>query len=208
MHCLDLVILIYQKYLFCVYSKWQQIRVLQARIKVCNLLWWLRSVNHVRFIEECVWRSMFLAKKSVHKCDKHGLATTSLNQKDSLWNGNTLTLVKKVLSPAVSKEGNADSLLGYEWIYHYWFSWNVEIVNSASYCWFLWQYFTLFIEWPMYVCVCDIYKRIRIWRKFEKVIQSEEFNVKESLFYNVSVLINHHQDVVKILFNVVRSLNF
>ncbi len=39
-----------------------------------------------------------------------------------------------------------------------------------------------------------IYIYIYIRRKTEKnVIQSEEFNVKESHCYEVSVLINHHQ---------------
>ena len=40
-----------------------------------------------------------------------------------------------------------------------------------------------------------------MWReKFKnKVIQSEEFNIKESRRYNVSVSINHHQDLEKML---------
>ena len=37
-----------------------------------------------------------------------------------------------------------------------------------------------------------------IWRKIEnKVIQSDEFIVKKGRRYNISVLINHHQDVQK-----------
>ena len=36
-----------------------------------------------------------------------------------------------------------------------------------------------------------------MWRKImkNKVIQSEEFNMKESRHYNVSVSINYHQDL-------------
>ena len=37
------------------------------------------------------------------------------------------------------------------------------------------------------------------------VIQSEESNMKENRRYNVSVLINHHQDLEKILSNIIRS---
>ena len=36
------------------------------------------------------------------------------------------------------------------------------------------------------------------------LIQCEEFNMKESQ-YNVSVLINHHQGLEKVLLSVVRS---
>ena len=38
-----------------------------------------------------------------------------------------------------------------------------------------------------------------MWRKIleNKVIQSEEYNVKESRRYNISVSINHHQDLEK-----------
>ena len=39
----------------------------------------------------------------------------------------------------------------------------------------------------------------------KNLIQREEFNMKESRPYNVSVLINHHQDLEKILSSVVRS---
>ena len=38
-----------------------------------------------------------------------------------------------------------------------------------------------------------------------KVIQSEEFNMKESQCYNFLVLINHHLDLEKMLFRVVIS---
>ena len=37
-----------------------------------------------------------------------------------------------------------------------------------------------------------------------KVIQSEEFDMEESRCYNVSVSINHHQDLEKMLSSVVR----
>ena len=43
-------------------------------------------------------------------------------------------------------------------------------------------------------------------KNWRKVIQSKEFNIKESGRYNVSVLINHHQDFEKMLSIVVRSL--
>ena len=36
-----------------------------------------------------------------------------------------------------------------------------------------------------------------------KVIQSKQFNVKESWHYNVSILMNHHQDLEKMLSSVV-----
>ena len=38
-----------------------------------------------------------------------------------------------------------------------------------------------------------------------KLIQSEEFNMKESQCYNISVSINHHQDLEKMLWSIVRS---
>ena len=45
-------------------------------------------------------------------------------------------------------------------------------------------------------------KNPTIWRKIEnKVIQSDEFIVKESQCYNVSALINHHQDFKNWLIN-------
>ena len=42
----------------------------------------------------------------------------------------------------------------------------------------------------------NIYIYIYIWRKIEKnkVVQTDEFIVKASQHYNISVLINHHQD--------------
>ena len=49
----------------------------------------------------------------------------------------------------------------------------------------------------------------KIWQYVEKlekqVSQKEEFNLKESWRSNVSVLINHHQDLEKMLSHVVRS---
>ena len=51
-----------------------------------------------------------------------------------------------------------------------------------------------------------IYTHTYIWRKIEKLIQSEEFIVKESQRYNLSVLINHHQDLEKMTSSVVRSM--
>ena len=53
------------------------------------------------------------------------------------------------------------------------------------------------------VCVC-VYIYIYTERETEnKVIQSEEFNVKESRRYNMSILINHYQDLEKMLSSVV-----
>ena len=50
-------------------------------------------------------------------------------------------------------------------------------------------------------------KNPTIWRKIEnKVIQSEESNMKESRYFNVSVLLNDHQVLEKMLSSVVRSL--
>ena len=48
---------------------------------------------------------------------------------------------------------------------------------------------------------------LTMWRKIwkNKVIQSEEFNIKESQCYNVSVSINHHEDLEKMLWSVIRS---
>ena len=41
-------------------------------------------------------------------------------------------------------------------------------------------------------------KNPTVWRKLEnKVIQSDEFIMKESRRYNVSILISHHQDFRK-----------
>ena len=38
-----------------------------------------------------------------------------------------------------------------------------------------------------------------------KVIKSEEFNVKERQHYNISVLLNHHQDLEKMILSVIGS---
>ena len=38
-----------------------------------------------------------------------------------------------------------------------------------------------------------------------EVIQSEEFNMKKSRRCNISILINHHQDLEKMLTSVIRS---
>ena len=38
-----------------------------------------------------------------------------------------------------------------------------------------------------------------------KVIQREKFNMKQSRHYHVSILMNHHQDLEKMLLSVVRS---
>ena len=68
---------------------------------------------------------------------------------------------------------------------------------------------TLFFKYPAYVyiererkrgsvcvCVCERERERERERdiKKNKVIQKEESNVKESQHYNVSVLMNHHQD--------------
>ena len=42
-------------------------------------------------------------------------------------------------------------------------------------------------------------------KNWKTVIQSEEFNMKESWCYNISGLINHHQDLERMLSSVVRS---
>ena len=52
----------------------------------------------------------------------------------------------------------------------------------------------------MCVCVCVCGEKLK-----NKVIQSEEFNMEESRRYNVSVLINHHHDLKKMLSSVVGS---
>ena len=51
----------------------------------------------------------------------HGMETHWLSGKE------------KVPGAAVSKGGHADSLLGYEKTYYYWFPWKGTTVNSASY---------------------------------------------------------------------------
>ena len=48
------IILILQKYLFCGYSKWQQIGVILAWTGLSSNFWWVRSANHGKFTEECV----------------------------------------------------------------------------------------------------------------------------------------------------------
>ena len=45
-----------------------------------------------------------------------------------------------------------------------------------------------------------------MWQKLKnKVIQSEEFDMKESWRYNISFLVNQHQDLKKIFSSVIRS---
>ena len=75
----------------------------------------------MKFTEECVQRSMFLAK-NVYKWVKHGFATTSLSQKrrvETCW----FSSKESVVGTAVNKEGHADSLLGYERNHHNGFPW-------------------------------------------------------------------------------------
>ena len=52
----------------------------------------------------------------------------------------------------------------------------------------------------MYVCMCGEREELK-----NKVIQREEFNMKKSRRYNVSVLINHHRDLEKMLSSIFRS---
>ena len=48
-------------------------------------------------------------------------------------------------------------------------------------------------------------KNLTVWRKFEKQYNlSEKCNMKESQHYNILVLINHHQDLEKMLLSAIR----
>ena len=53
--------------------------------------WWLRSANHMKFIEEYVmWLEKHaLVKTNIYQWAKYGFAFWSLNKKDNLWSGNT-----------------------------------------------------------------------------------------------------------------------
>ena len=50
-----------------------------------------------------------------------------------------------------------------------------------------------------------VYVCVRGEKMKNKVIQTEEFDMKENQRYNVSVLINHHQNLEKMLSNVIIS---
>ena len=56
--------------------------------------WWLRSAHYGKFTEKCdVYKeACFSEKKKFKNRAKSEFATTNLSQKDSLWNGNILTL--------------------------------------------------------------------------------------------------------------------
>ena len=51
-----IIILISQKYLFWGYFKWGQIKQSSTGLNrgLSSNYWWLRSVNHVKFTEECI----------------------------------------------------------------------------------------------------------------------------------------------------------
>ena len=55
-------------------------------------------------------------QKDIYKWVRNEFGTKKLSLKHSPWNGNLLTLFskEKFLSAAVSKEGHAESLFGYE----------------------------------------------------------------------------------------------
>ena len=80
--------------------------------------WCLRSVNPVKFTEECVicTEKQVLVKKIVYKWAKHEFATTNPSWKESPWSRNTDSPVKKkkVQDAVVSKEDHAASLLEYK----------------------------------------------------------------------------------------------
>ena len=84
--------------------------------------------------------------------EKHVFVPKSLQMGLSLngspWSGNSLTLSSKenVLAVAISKEGNADSILYMKGSISIDFLEKDATVDCGSYCWLLRQYFTLFIE--------------------------------------------------------------
>ena len=45
-----------------------------------------------------------------------------------------------------------------------------------------------------------------IYKLKNEVIEREEFNIKESQCYNISVLMNHHQDIEGMILGDIRSL--
>ena len=59
----------------------------------------------------------------------------------------------------------------------------------------------------VYIYIYIMENNLTMWRKIlkNKVIQSKEFNMKKNRRYNVSVSINHHQDLQKVLRSIVRS---
>ena len=88
--------------------------------------WWLRRANNVKFADECVkcMENHVLVKKRFINGWNMGL---------SLWTWVKKTIYglemhwcyskEKILGAALSKEGHADSLLGYEKTNHHWFPW-------------------------------------------------------------------------------------
>ena len=81
--------------------------------------------------------------------------------------------IEKVPGAVVSKEGHAESILGHEKTHHYWFSWKRCNYNQ----WFIFPTphvkFTLFIEWPYYLCV---YEWVNIFVFTVIIIKQSIFN--------------------------------
>ena len=94
--------------MFWSYSKWQQIRVLQAWKGLLSNFWWLRSVTNLKFTEEnviCMEKHVL-----VKKCLQMDLTCVCYYEPDSKrqlmeWKY-TDSLLKKVLGATVNKEGH------------------------------------------------------------------------------------------------------
>ena len=85
---------------------------------------WLKSVNHVKCIEEYVMHmeKHVLVKKNVYKWVKYAFVTMSWKNSPLRWT-HRLSSKEKVLDAVVSEEGNVDSLQRNERINNYWFPW-------------------------------------------------------------------------------------
>ena len=82
----------------------------------------------------------------------------------------------------------------------------IAFVRDVSYLpWFVWIYgISTIVGYlmpnPLFTYILNGEKILK-----NKVIQSEEFNKKESRRCNISVSKNHHQDSEKMLWSIVRS---
>ena len=103
-------------------------------------MWWLKSTNHVKLIEECVMCTdkHVLAKKLFIKELNMNLPQESKVEKRVYGSGNTLSSKEKVPGSSVSKEGRADSLWEHKKIHYNRFTLKKKKkganVNSASDC--------------------------------------------------------------------------
>ena len=163
--------LIPQKYSFCDHSICRQIKqsTLGLNRGLSSHFGWSRSANHVKFTEECVIYTVKSVLVKIMFLDllNMGFALRASVEKitcgvETHW----ISGKENVPGAVVSKEGNADGLLGHERTHHYWFP-----SNRCN-----WKLF------PFAISFCKIQLIYRMTLVFAFSIQMSEFQSFTSFF--------------------------